>query len=90
MTYGNIIGKPAPTPIKAMPDQTLEQTLNALCQYGRPAMHCHDDMTWSCNVKMNTNGVTGAEFTIRSDYQQTSPLSAAKQCLERVHGALKK
>ena len=46
------------------------------------------DGKWYCNISMNTN-TTGTEFKVESEFGMPTALSAAQQCIERMHAALK-
>ena len=35
----------------------LEDQIAALLAFGKPTIFCHDDLTWSCNVKLNTDKI---------------------------------
>lgn len=65
-------------------NSTLEELLIELKNYGRPRVGIYgSDGLWHCTVEMNTNTV-GADFKCSSSFDHPSPLSAAKECLERV------
>jgi len=69
-------------------NMTLEQILTELLNYGRPRVGVYSsDCTWSCSVEMNTN-TAGAQFTCKSEYNHPTPLSAARECLERTINAV--
>lgn len=61
--------------------------LLALSRHGRPSLSQMKDGTWYCRVEMAVT-VVGADFTVSSDFKQTTPDAAAAQCLERVEGML--
>jgi len=63
---------------------SLEELLSELKNYGKPRVGIYgDDHLWHCHVDMNTNTV-GATFECKSDFKHPTPISAARQCLERV------
>lgn len=60
----------------------LEDAIAELMNYGRPYIHCHDDLTWSCNVELNTDQVVeGAK--VRSGYKHPTIGSAVTACLDK-------
>lgn len=61
----------------------LEFILLNLQSVGKPRLHCHDDMLWSCSVNMHVPNA-GTTFEVRSEFNMVSPLAAARQCAERV------
>ena len=59
----------------------LEDAIAELMNYGRPSIFCHDDLTWSCNVELNTDCVVeGAK--VKSGYKHPTIGSAVTKCLE--------
>lgn len=72
--------------VGAVPDTNLEATLTELARYGRPRLGMYSG-GWHCCVDMNTN-TTGTSFEVKSDFGMAEPATAARQCLERIHGAL--
>jgi hypothetical protein len=72
----------------ALPQDNLEDVMMELLRYGQPRVGVYSSNgTWSCHIEMNTMTV-GSDFTVRSDHGMPTPLSAAKQCLERVTKAV--
>lgn len=62
----------------------LEELLTELKNYGKPRVGIYgSDGLWHCTIEMNTNTV-GAKFDCSSDFNHSTPISAARQCLERV------
>ena len=60
----------------------LEDQIAELMNYGKPRMHCHDDLTWSANVKLNTDQIVeGAE--VKSGFNHPTIGSAVTACLEK-------
>jgi hypothetical protein len=63
---------------------SLEELLLELKNYGKPRVGIYgSDELWHCTVEMNTNTV-GADFKCSSSFDHPTPVSAAKECLERV------
>lgn len=63
---------------------TLEELLVAMQKFGKPRLGMYgNDGRWSCAVEMHVSA-KGATFEIKSEFGLTDPLSAAKQCYERV------
>lgn len=58
-----------------------------LLQYGKPRVSYVGE-GWYASVEMNTPAL-GTNFTVASDFSNPSPLSAARQCAERVQLAMK-
>jgi len=74
----------AATPIA---DMELEERMLYLIRYGKPRISYLDN-GWYCKVEMNTN-TDGTQFDVASEFGQKTPTAAAKQCHERIIGALK-
>lgn len=68
-------------------DLTLEEHLQQMRYYGKPRVSLMQSGWYSC-TEMNTN-TTGTTFEVKSDYDHTSPTTAAKQCHERIINALR-
>lgn len=81
-----LMKQPEVSQAQRIPELTLEELLTELTKYGRPRVGMFDG-TWNCTVEMNTNTI-GADFKCASDFKHTSPISAARQCLERVYKAI--
>ncbi len=60
----------------------LEETLVELMGYGRPSLYCHDDLTWSATVTLNTDSV-GLDGQCKSGFNHPTPGSAALAVLDR-------
>ena len=69
--------------------QDLNELLLQFQQRGLPQLHCFNDGTWTCLIKIHT-AAPGTSFEIKSDYTHRSPLEAALQCQERMIEALSK
>lgn len=65
----------------------LNAELMELIKYGHPRVS-HLKGGWYCTVNMNTDTV-GAKFDIDSEFNHPTPISALKQCRERIENALK-
>ena len=65
----------------------LEELLTYMIRYGRPRLSYHDK-GWYCKVEMNTN-TKGTQFDIASEFDHPTPLSAARECHERIVNAMK-
>lgn len=60
----------------------LEDQIAELMGYGCPRMYCHDDLTWSCNVSLNTDQiVSGAK--VESGFRHPTIGSAVTVCLDK-------
>ncbi len=60
----------------------LEDQIAALLDYGRPSIFCYDDLTWSCQVELNTDQiVSGAK--VKSGYKHPTCGSAVEACLSK-------
>ena len=64
-------------------DNTLEQTLDALCVYGKPRLHKMDS-GWYCVTECFLYGCKGGNLDVKSDFGKPTALSAALECHERV------
>jgi hypothetical protein len=67
--------------------EDLQEELVVLLKYGHPRISHHKG-GWYCHVEMNTNTV-GSKFDISSEFNHETPLSALKQCKERIDNTLK-
>lgn len=62
----------------------LEDAIAHLLNFGRPHIHCHDDLTWSCSVELNTDQVIdGAK--VRSGFKHPTIGSAVAECVEKCN-----
>lgn len=61
---------------------TLEETLSELEKLAEVLMWTHGN-GWVCQASLRTTK-PGADFKVSSDHRMSSPLAAAKQCLERI------
>jgi hypothetical protein len=68
-------------------EEDLQELMLYLIRYGRPRLS-YLDGGWYCKVEMNTN-TKGTQFDIASEFNHSTPMSAAKQCHERITNALK-
>lgn len=72
------------TDAHAIPQESLNDIMMELLNYGQPRVGVYgSDMKWHCTVEMNTNTV-GSDFKVRSDWDHTTPIEAAKLCRDRV------
>lgn len=67
--------------------EDLQEELVILLKYGHPRIS-HLKGGWYCHVEMNTNTV-GSKFDIASEFNHPTPISALKQCKERIDNTLK-
>lgn len=65
----------------------LEELLTYMVRYGKPRLS-YLDKGWYCKVEMNTN-TKGTQFDVASDFDQPTPLQAARMCHERIQTAMK-
>ena len=65
----------------------LEELLTFMIRYGKPRLS-YLDKGWYCKVEMNTN-TEGTQFDVASDFDQPTPLHAARMCHERIENALR-
>jgi hypothetical protein len=65
----------------------LEELLTYMIRYGKPRIS-YLDKGWYCKVEMNTN-TEGTQFDVASDFDQPTPLHAARMCHERIENALR-
>ena len=69
--------------------ETLEDVLIELAKWGCPRVGQYGtDGTWHCCVEVNVTPV-GVKFEAKSDFKQTTPLAAARQCRENLLAAVK-
>lgn len=74
---------PSATPVH----EDLQELIMYMVRYGKPRISYITD-GWYCKVEMNTN-TKGTQFDIASEFSHPTPLSAAKECHERIVNALK-
>lgn len=65
----------------------LEELMVYMIRYGKPRLSLHDG-GWYCKVEMNTN-TKGTQFDVASEFNQPTPLHAARMCNERIENAMK-
>lgn len=65
----------------------LEELLTYMIRYGKPRLS-YIDKGWYCKVEMNTN-TKGTQFDVASEFDQPTPLHAARMCHERIENALR-
>ncbi len=79
--------KTKPVPVlepELITTEPLEQVIEKLCKFGRPYIHCHTDMTWSCSIDLNSD-VVGGSFSIKSGFKHKTAKEAAYTVLMRIH-----
>lgn len=79
--------KPKVEEAKFVPQMEIEELMVFMVRYGRPRISYLDN-GWYCKVEMNTN-TAGTQFDVASEFGQPTPLTAARQCHERITNALK-
>lgn len=62
---------------------SLEETLIAIKDYGRPALFCSRDGAWNCSVEMNVSS-RGVTFEVKSDFGMATPTLAVQQVYQRI------
>lgn len=83
----NLVKKPEVSEATRLEQMQLEELLLYLIRYGKPRVSYHDG-GWYCKVEMNTN-TKGTQFDVASDFDQPTPLHAARMCHERIIAAMK-
>lgn len=73
---------PALAPLTGYARQSVEEILNALCQFGKPRL-CRHDNGWMCACDMHV-AAAGTTFNVRSEFDCKTQLDSARQCAERV------
>lgn len=64
----------------------LEDIITSMLKYGKPRVSYLTGSIksgWYSNIEMNVNS-DGVTFNIQSDFDHADPISAAKQCRERL------
>lgn len=64
----------------------LEDIMTSMLKYGKPRVSYLTGSVksgWYSNIEMNVNS-SGVTFNIQSDFDHPDPISAAKQCRERL------
>lgn len=79
--------KPKIEEARFVPQMELEELIVHMIRYGKPRVS-YVSNGWYCKVEMNTN-TKGTQFDIASEFDHPTPLSAARQCHERITSALK-
>lgn len=68
-------------------NEDLQELLLYMIRYGKPRMH-YLEGGWYVKVEMNTN-TKGTQFDVASEFGHSTPLSAAKECHERIINSMK-
>lgn len=79
---------PPPAPAGEPCQDNLERELLALLAFGAPRLHWLSD-AWYCAVEMHVT-TAGTAFKVQSDFKQTTPIAAVRQCRERIEAVLSK
>lgn len=67
--------------------RTSDDIVEELVSFGRPHMHCHEDLTWSASVDLNTDKVkVGLEAKLRSGFRCPTLKAALIDVLEKCRG----
>ena len=82
-----LVKSPEVSEATRLEQMTLEELMMYMVRYGRPRLSLHDG-GWYCKVEMNTNA-KGTQFDVASEFNQPTPLHAARMCHERIITALK-
>jgi len=82
-----LVKKPETDEATRLENMNLEELLLHMIRYGRPRLSLHDG-GWYCKVEMNTN-TKGTQFDVASEFNQPTPLHAARMCHERIENAMK-
>jgi hypothetical protein len=61
----------------------LEEMLAECMKWGRPRLHCFDDLTWSCSVKLNTTHAF-LNGEVSSGFGHETPAAAVTVVLEKL------
>ncbi len=68
---------------------TLEQLLAKMQEHGRPSLGIYGSAGgWHCSVNMHVPSA-GVSFEVKSSFDHSTPLSAARECVERMAIALR-
>lgn len=70
-----------------VPNMQLEELIVHMIRFGRPRVS-YVSNGWYCKVEMNTN-TKGTQFDIASEFDHPTPLSAARECHQRILSAMK-
>lgn len=65
---------------------STDEALNILQHYGKPKLGKYGG--WHCNVEVFVTG-KGVSFEVKTDFKQSSPNLAARECLRLLLAALK-
>lgn len=70
-------------------NEKLEDIITSFVKYGKPSISylTGSKSGWYCRIEMNTSSM-GVDFKIASDFDHDTPISAAKQCRERLLKAI--
>ena len=82
-----LVAKPEISNATRIESMQLEELITYMIRYGKPRLS-YLDKGWYCKVEMNTN-TKGTQFDVSSDFDQPTPLHAARMCHERIETALK-
>lgn len=70
-----------------VPNMELEELIIHMVRFGKPRVSFISN-GWYCKVEMNTN-TSGTQFDVASEFDHPTPLSAARECHERIISAMK-
>ena len=70
-----------------VPNMELEELITHMVRFGKPRVSFISN-GWYCKVEMNTN-TSGTQFDVASEFDHPTPLSAARECHERIINAMK-
>lgn len=72
-----------------MQDAPLEDVLQDLSRYGKTVCGQYgSEGFWHCSVEMKVN-TTGVQFQVKTDFKQTTPAAAARECHRLMIEALR-
>ncbi len=67
---------------------TLEQLLAKMQEHGKPTLGIYSSGGWHCSVSMHVP-TAGVSFEVKSSFDHPTPISAARECIERMAIALR-
>lgn len=72
-------------------DHPLDYMLGEMSQFGKVTLgqYVTNDSSWHCSVKMFVVG-QGISFEVKSSFDHLTPVSAVKECMQRLYEAMSK
>lgn len=71
-------------------EPSVERMLLELAMFGQPRLGIYGSgYGWHCSVNMFVTG-QGIQFEVKSSFDHLTPISAVKECMQRLYEAMSK